>query len=66
MAKKTLTIDLNKMEQGYDGIHQRDYQWQLIDSPKNDKQVFEVRIIKHMINSGRRFKELINQNGQTN
>lgn len=66
MAKKTLTIDLNKMLKGYDGLHQKDYQWQMIDCPKNDKHVFEVRIIKHMINSGQRYTEQINHNGQIN
>ena len=36
MAKKKLTIDLDKMNDGFDGVTGTDYQWQIVDDPKGD------------------------------
>ena len=43
MAKKKLTIDLNKTEEGYNGITRQPYLWTIIDE---GKEMYEVQIIK--------------------
>tara|TARA_R110001599_G_scaffold104594_2_gene265255 strand:+ start:300 stop:503 length:204 start_codon:yes stop_codon:yes gene_type:complete len=67
MAKKKLTIDLDKMNDGFDGVTGTDYQWQIVDDPKgNPKHCYSIKIYKHMIKSGQRFTEVITQNGKNN
>ncbi len=43
MTKKKLTIDLNKTEEGYNGITRQPYLWTIIDE---GKEMYEVQIIK--------------------
>ena len=41
--KNKLTIDLNKTEEGYNGITRQPYLWTIIDE---GKEMYEVQIIK--------------------
>jgi len=51
MKKNKLTYNLDKMMDGYDGITQQDYKWQIVDDPKGDhKYCYEVRIFRHELN----------------
>ncbi len=44
MKKNKLTYNLDKMMDGYDGITQQDYKWQIVDDPKgNDKRIPKAR-----------------------
>ncbi len=61
----TITHDLNEMRMGYDGIMDKDYKWKIIDDPKcKHKYCYEIRIFRHAVKTGQRFKE-ISANGQT-
>ena len=61
LKNKKLTIDLEKMNDGWDGITQKDYLWQIIDDPNNSsKYCYEFRVIKHQLQSGQRLSETLN------
>ena len=48
MKKNKLTHNLDKMMDGYDGITQQDYKWQIVEDPKGDHNYcYEVRIFRH-------------------
>ncbi len=60
MSEKKLTIDLDTMLDGYDGLTRTDYKWKIVDDPKNkSKFCYEVRILKHQIRTGQRLTETI-------
>jgi hypothetical protein len=40
-----ITLDLNEMEDGYDGVSKQEYLWKFLDDPDSDN-IYEVRIIK--------------------
>ena len=42
-----ITLDLNEMEDGYDGVSKQDYLWKILDDHDLDgDNIYEVRIIK--------------------
>ena len=42
-----ITLDLNEMEDGYDGVSKQDYLWKILDDHDPDgNNIYEVRIIK--------------------
>ena len=42
-----ITLDLNEMEDGYDGVSKQDYLWKILDDHSLDgDNIYEVRIIK--------------------
>ena len=42
--KNKLTINLDKMKKGYNGVTDRDYLWTIVDEDKNN--MYEIQIIK--------------------
>ena len=43
--KNKLTINLDKMKKGYNGLTYRDYLWTVVDEGKKD--MYEIQIIKY-------------------
>ena len=42
--KNKLTINLDKMKKGWNGVTQQDYLWTIVDEDKNN--MYEIQIIK--------------------